>query len=268
MRNMTLSKRYILTLKSSDRSSVQSKVNILSSSLGEVEIFYGIDGTAMSATEYYKIMVRAGAYIQYGQIITPGEVGTALSHIRILEDFLKFEEPVAIIFEDDVLIGQRSVEMLQMALEFVRPSDILVACDQQGLNLGTIWGKPSGKYSECYVVQKDDWRVVKRACAYAVGRVAAEHILSVQNEGLWACDDFRVLCPDKGRLLFCSAFRHPATHDGSKVENERQLRPGPPAPRSLIFRLRAELIKTGASKSRPLKRAIRSALGGYRVIGQ
>lgn len=259
-------KCYILTLKSSDRSSVQSKVNILSSGLGEVEEVYGVYGGALSAIEYYKIMVGGRAYAKNRQIITPAEVGCALSHVRMLEEFLKSKEQIAIIFEDDVLIAERSVEMLQMALQFVGPSDILVACDQQGIDLGGFRALPLAEHTECYEVQKDDWIIVKRTCAYAVGREAAKHILSVQSQGFCLADDFQALCPDNGRLLFCNAFSHLATYEGSNIDNERQLQKPPPRP--LIFRLGDEIMKTVELKSAPLRRAIRSTFGGYRGIGK
>src|SRR5262249_32827480 len=256
-----MSKRYILTLRSSDQNSVQSKVKILSAGLGEVEVFYGVDGQALSAAEYYKIMMRA--YAKHKQIITPSEVGCALSHLQMLGEFLNSSEQIAIIFEDDVLIRAQSVGILHMALEFVGQSDILVACSQpidhqiRGLRLA--------EHTECFEVHKNYRGVVKQTCAYVVGRKAAEHILRIQNKGLWLADEFRVLCPDKGRLLFCDAFSHHKR--SSNIKNEARLRLDLLPPRSLMFRLRDELIKTAESKSTRLRRAI-TRLGGHRVIGK
>src|SRR5262249_20996137 len=216
-----MSKRYILTLRSSDQNPVQSKVNILSSGLGEVEVFYGIDGRALSAAEYYKIIVRA--YAKHGQILTPSEVGCALSHLRMLEGFLNSNEQIAIIFEDDVLIQEQSVEILLMALQFVGQSDILVASSQPRSEY-PIRGLRLAERTECYEVHKNDRGVVKKTCAYVVGREAAKHILRVQNEGLRPADEFRVLCPDKGRLLFCNAFT--TQRKSSNIKNETRLRLG------------------------------------------
>jgi glycosyl transferase family 25 len=258
-----MTKRYLLTLKNSDYRSVQSRVSTLSSILGHMEVFYGIEGKALSAAAYYKIMARA--YAKHRQIITPSEVGCALSHLRMLEEFLKSQEQIALIFEDDVLIGERSIEMLQKSLEFVRPSDILVACSQRGIE-DPVRGLRLAEEIECYEVQKEDWGVVKGTFAYAVGREAAEYVLSVQNDGLWPADKFRILCPDKGRLLLCGAFDHPATRR-SNLEDERRLKPEIP-PRLLFFRLRAELMKSIASKGNLLRGTIRSKFGGYRVIAK
>ena len=230
-----------------------------------MEVYFGIDARALSATEYYETMVRA--YAKHRQIMTPAEVGCALSHLGLLRDFLSSNKELAIIFEDDVLIGERSVEMLLVALEFVRPCDILVACSQRDSEY-SVRGLQLAERSACYEVQKDDWGRVKRSCAYVVGREAALHILRVQNEGLWPADEFRVLCPEKGRLLFCGAFSHPATDEASNIESERLLRLSLLPPRSLIFRLADELKKTIAAKGAPLKRVVRSTLGGYRGIGE
>jgi len=261
-----MSRSYILTLKSSDQGAVQAKATLLSAGLGAVEVFFGVDGRKLSSIEYYKFMVGARSFAKHGQILTPGEVGCALSHCRMLEEFLNSNEQISIIFEDDVLIGERSVEMLQIALPVVRAVDILVACDQQGVDSKPFRSLPLAGHTNCYTVQKDDWGIVKRTCAYAVGRQAAEHILSIQNDGLCLADDFQALCPDGGRLLFCNAFSHLPTYDGSNIDIERQLQRPPPRP--LIVRLRDELMKTISQKSGPVRRTIRSALGGFHSIGK
>jgi glycosyl transferase, family 25 len=259
-------KCYILTLHSLDQGSVQSKVRILSSRLGEIEVFRGVDGRELPAMEYYKFMVGARGYIKHGQILTPGEVGCALSHVRMLQEFLNSNAQIVVIFEDDVIIGKQSVEKLMKALRFMRSTDILVACNQRGLYAGNFRALPLAEYDECYEVQKDHWINVKRTCAYALGRGAAKHILSVQKGALCLADDFQALCPDDGRLLFCDAFGHLETYEGSNIETERQLQRSRPRP--LIIRLRDELMKTVVHKTRPAMRAIRSALGGHRAIGK
>lgn len=263
MSSIATCKRYILTLESTDQRLVQSKEKLLSSGLGAIEVYFGIDGRSLPAAEYYETMVRA--YAKHRQIITPAEVGCALSHLELLKKFLSSDKELAIVFEDDVLLGERSVEMLLGALELIRPRDILVACSQQTSGY-SLRGLQLAARSRCYEVQKDDWGLVKRSCAYVVGREAAQHILRVQNECLWPADEFRVFCPEKGRLLFCSAFSHPAADEASNIENERLLRLSLLPPRSLILRLADELKKTIAAKGAPLKRAVRSTMGGYRGI--
>jgi glycosyl transferase, family 25 len=259
-------KCYILTMQSSDQDSVRSKVRILSSGLGEIAVFHGVDGRKLPAMEYYKFMVGARGYVKHGQILTPGEVGCALSHVRMLQEFLNSKAQVVVIFEDDVIIEKQSVDKLLRALQFTRSTDILVACNQRGLHGDDFRALPLAGYNECYEVQKEDWTNVKRTCAYAVGRDAAKHILSVQSAELCLADDFQGLCPENGRLLFCDAFGHLETYEGSNIEIERHLQR--PRGRSLILRLSDEFLKTVQHKTRPARRAMRSALGGYRAIGK
>src|SRR5262249_36844421 len=154
-----------------------------------------------------------------------------------------------------------SVEILQKALEFVGPSDILVAQSQRY----PIRGLRLAEHTECYEVYKNDRGAVKQTCTYVVGREAAKHILRVQNEGLWLADEFRVLCPDKGRLLFCNAFGHHRRI--SNIKTEAQFRDGLIQPRSLMFRLGDEFAKTVECRREQLRRAI-TRLGGHRVIGK
>lgn len=257
-------KSYILTLSNDSDEELQRRVQELSAGLGVINVARGVDGRGLTANYYYDIIVKT--FLKHSQILGPAEVGCALSHVRILEEFLASGETIAVIFEDDVIIAEHSAEMLLRALPAVSPSDILIACAQHGLDPGIVRGSPLLDNKDCYEVHEDDRRFVKRTCAYAVGRKAAEHILAVQGEALWQADDFDGLCPHNGRLLFCSAFRHPTSDDASTIEAERQLRRV--APPSLFARLKAELMRTIAARSLPIKRAIRSTFGRYQIIGK
>lgn len=237
---------------------------VLSSSLGDVEVVNGFDGRMVRANEYYPEMIKG--FYKHGNILSPAEVGCALSHLAIVRRFLASDALFAIIFEDDVLIGENAFEILELSLKLVGQNDILVAGCQQGLEpLGSIFGSRLVNSVECYKIHRDYWPTVKRACAYVLGRGAAEHILAIQQEGLRLADDFGVLCPKGGRLLFCNAFAHPVSLENSTMEKERRLNEGK-KPRRLLLRLFDEIGWSFRAKSMKVKTWVRLGLGRYQPI--
>ena len=257
---------YLLTLRPPSDPMVASRVAQLSESITPLILWTGIDGRRLSAPDYYRHLVQA--HYQHGQVVTPAEVGVSLSHVAVIDDFLGTSAEVAIIFEDDVIIRPDSAQILAPALLFVRPADVLVACDQSGLEyLGVAKGRPLVPDGSCLEVLRDDWRIVKRSCAYVLGREAASHLRQVQSRGLWPSDDFRVLCPPEGRLLYCGAFEHPRDDATSVVAPERAMKAAsrtPPKP--LTRRLLAEVMRTLSPRLARVSRDVRSRLRGYRPI--
>jgi len=257
---------YLLSLRSADDPVVTSCIARLSEWISPPVAWPGIDGRRLAAPDYYKHLVRA--HFQHGQVVTPAEVGVSLSHVTVMDDFLASTAELAIVFEDDVVIKPDSGEVLYAALPFVRANDILVACDQSGLEyIGIARGRPLANDGHCQEILRDDWRIVKRSCAYVIGRLAAAHLRDVQNQGLWPSDDFRVLCPPDGRLLYCGAFGHPPHDEGSVVAPERALKAASRVrPLPLLRRLAAEVMRTFGPRITRISRDVRSRLNGYKPI--
>lgn len=49
----------------------------------------------------------------YGKILTPGEVGCALSHVKALEYFLETDDSYCLILEDDIKGGDKELNELK-----------------------------------------------------------------------------------------------------------------------------------------------------------
>jgi len=213
----------------------------------QMEVVIGVDGMSMPASEYYDHLVKS--LTRHGKILSPAELGCALSHVAIMRRFIASSAEIAVVFEEDAMFDAYSFEILRSSLQFIGPNDILVAGCQQGLEpLGPIFGCKIEK-SECYIVHKHYWTAVKRTCAYAVGKCAADHIVHVQTEGLWGADDFRVLCPSNGRLLFCRAFSHPQNLTASLLERERTMKTKLSRPRRLLLRVLDECWQSVRARS-------------------
>jgi glycosyl transferase family 25 len=255
---------FLLTLKRHDDDDLCKKVRIISSALGSVEVCGGIDGAAQTCSEYFSQFVYN--YSRNRQILPPGQVGCSLSHLKIIEAFLSGTSRIGIIFEDDVEIHSTSFDMLRTGLNFVGPCDILVAGCQEGLEyLGPLFGSPVLD-SQVFEVHKSSWTTIKRACAYAVGRRAAEHIRDTQRHALWASDDFRVLGHPDGRILFCKAFSHPLDLTSSRIEAGRNVVSRVPPPKPLIKRIKEEIYASLAPRGRRFSQAILVKTGVIRRI--
>jgi glycosyl transferase, family 25 len=254
---------YLLTLYESSRDDIDEKLEILSKSLGKAELFYGLDGRKLSSSEYFLKLVSG--FSIHNKILSPGEIGCASSHVSIIQSFLLSGDQLAVIFEDDVLILDYSLDLLKRNLSLVEPNDVLVAGCQQGLAFGPIFGSALYEGAECYSVHRDCWTSIKRGCAYVVGRQAGEHILRVQAKGLYVADDFSVLCPPDGRLLFCNAFGHPLSLQDSTLEEGRRMLPSRD---SLLLRLGDEIRGAYSRRMVRARNLCRRVLGNYEVLNR
>lgn len=91
-------KIYVLTLKGE----TERRENVIKEfqKIGIKPTFFeGIDGRKLSKAELKKLCIN--------EAMTPGEIGCAESHLRIIRDFIKTEENSAFIFEDDVQFSNK-----------------------------------------------------------------------------------------------------------------------------------------------------------------
>jgi glycosyl transferase family 25 len=228
---------FLLTITEPLHVEVKQKAESLSSSIGPVKIFQGVDGRKMPSLDYFKEMLRS--YEAINAVLTPGEIGCSLSHRAMMEEFLVSDQDFAIVFEDDIIIDENSVDILNRAMPLLGPNDMLLAGGHEGADHGPIFAKRIGRERSEFVVSRESWGRIKRSCAYVIGRKAARHIVEVQTRSLVLADDYQSLCPPNGRLLFCPAFKHPVDLSQSAIEVERLLKPRSiPAP--LLTRISKE----------------------------
>jgi hypothetical protein len=186
-----------------------------------------------------------------------------------MEAFLQTNSTIGVVFEDDVEIHSASFELLNRSLRFIEPADVLVAGCQDGLaSFDSVLGSPICNTLGLFEVHRTCWPEVKRSCAYAVGRRAAEHIYNTQKEALWGADDYRILCPPFGRLLFCKAFSHPL-NGFSTIQAERVMmwerRAGP---KSLITRIKEQIYTSWAPRKRRINQSVLLKIGLIRPISR
>ena len=81
-----------------------------------------IDGRSLSASHYFDLIV--GAYNEMGKLLSPSEVGCALSHISIYESIQRANRP-ALIFESDITLTAAQIQAVKDLIETEPELDFL-----------------------------------------------------------------------------------------------------------------------------------------------
>ena len=84
------------------------------------EITKAVDGATLTA-EDLTAYSAARAKMHHGRDLVPGEIGCALSHIRLWERVVREAHAHVLVLEDDVVIGRMLIEVLSCAARF--PTD-------------------------------------------------------------------------------------------------------------------------------------------------
>lgn len=156
--------------------------------------------------------------------LTPTEVACSLSHIKVLELFLKSKNEYCLVFEDDV-IG-KEVDLL-LIKNFLSKNNF-------DLPLVVLGGQESMKNSKFLIGRKinndDFWLIPRvsriflyRTCCYLINRKYAEHIITKQKKCLHRADDWLSFFDYNQPIFFKKIFQHPKSLEYSRIEAERIL---------------------------------------------
>ncbi|MEM4620005.1 MAG: glycosyltransferase family 25 protein [Desulfurococcaceae archaeon] len=69
-----------------------------------------VDGRKLTAEEYFRLV--ACSFLKDFLLMTPGEVGCALSHMKAYENLIHSGEEYALILEDDVIGNDKDIEKI------------------------------------------------------------------------------------------------------------------------------------------------------------
>lgn len=177
------------------------------------KLIEAIDGREFDALSYYKNI--APTFYKAGKILSPAEVGCALSHKLVYETFLKSNNDMALIFEDDIIGDDEMIEKVESFLEIL-PKNSLMICG--GQDSYSAFAK--NIKDELFLVNDLSKGCFTRACCYALDKIAAKKILDLQNDYLYVADDWTRLLADI-KLYFCDIFSHPKDLSSSNIQSER-----------------------------------------------
>jgi glycosyl transferase, family 25 len=93
-------------------------------------ILDGVDGRKLSAAELEQVYDEAAARRRFGRDLTAGEIGCAASHFAAYRRMVAERIGVALILEDDALLGNKFLDVLERVrahLDPARPEAILLS---------------------------------------------------------------------------------------------------------------------------------------------
>lgn len=188
------------------------------------EIVNAVDGRAMNARAYFQLV--APLYRSKGALLSPAEVGCALSHLDAYRRFLSTDEEMALILEDDVEGRDEDISRIRRVAGQL-DNDFLLCCGAQDGLRSRRWllGKQRNS-SELgvFTVNGHSYRQMWRTACYVLSRGMAADLLARQSAMLHKADDWAsLLRASKGEVLFCDVLSHPSQHFGSSIEAERTL---------------------------------------------
>lgn len=179
-----------------------------------------VDGRLLPAKEYFEKTI--GFYSYHKRVMTPAELGCALSHIQALTEFLNTSSSHAMIIEDDIIGKDEDFKLIADFIKAEFKGEGIAYCGcQDGLMNRYKYGKPIG--NDVLKVVYSNRGEFPRAAAYIVSRKTAESILSFHNEQFITVADFwfDLLKEFKGNIYYLPVLSHPLDLGDSNIENER-----------------------------------------------
>lgn len=180
-----------------------------------------VDGRELTAKNYYDQSI--GYYFRNNKILSPGELGASLSHIKVLKNFISSTSDFALILEDDIIGNDSDIDSVMKTISTLSQSDFLLLGGQEGLNKRFQLGK-ANQLNNLLTVSEFSKQFVTRACCYVVSRQTAKLILDYQEKHLTLADKWDAFFKDTNITVYFKAiFKHPIDLKNSHIEEERRV---------------------------------------------
>ncbi|ART80940.1 glycosyltransferase family 25 protein [Oceanisphaera avium] len=186
-------------------------------------------GGTLLAAEYYNYVCKN--YNQTQRILSPAEVGCALSHFNIYQSIIA-DQAAAIVFEDDIMGNDIALEQAKEIAQNIAPHQVVILGGMNGLPeeklLKFINKDPNPTFGSVTGVKKIEplaYPYLGRTCCYVLGHEAAAIIARKQESCLFVADAWGQF--SKGTALdfyYINLFDHPILdeHANSYIEQERK----------------------------------------------
>lgn len=222
-----------------------------------IQYIDAVDGREMSATKYFQHALPL--YKEKGHLMTPTEVGCALSHLKAMEFFIKSGEPYVLILEDDIIANDNKIMELTTLAPLLPPTSMLIAGGQEGIKSSRLLGKHYK--NNMYKLPTYSHPYVTRACSYILTRQAAVKIIQHHKNTLTIADWWADILDNTGvEMFYKEVIAHPLDLKNSLLEKERVL-----LYKKERKNIKQRIIKELARFSRNTKR-IFLMLQGYKPI--
>lgn len=180
-----------------------------------------VEGKKLSCEEYFNLIKCL--YSKTFLLMTPGEVGCALSHMKAYEHLIRSGDECALILEDDVIGNDENIEKVQNLLPELLKSYgdnfVWIVGGMEGLSKKYFYVKKT-TVPDVYTVHKLSKRYIYRAVCYVVTKSIAKQILENQRKCLAVADWWNFILPRNTVILYSSILKHPIEQE-SLIEAER-----------------------------------------------
>lgn len=180
----------------------------------------GVDGRKLTAKEYFE-KIR-GYFIKYNKIMTPGELGCTLSHIKALKEFVETGCRYALVLEDDVIGRDVDLDRIFRSLNEMDLNSVLLCGGQISLFERRYQFGRRLKSIDVYKVARFSYPFVYGTCCYVVTRKSAQQILEHHSISLTLADKWDSFFEGSNtKIYYSNILSHPDFFGDSSIEKER-----------------------------------------------
>ncbi len=177
-----------------------------------------VNGKKLLAKDYF---FHAQQYFKNHQkIITPSEVGCALSHIQALEAFLETDDEYALILEDDIIGKDEAINFIENTLIKHKLDGIVLCGGQIPLHIEKYKLYKNIRES-IFIVPNFSKKFFFGTCCYVINKHIAKFIIHYQLNNFTKADCWNELLGVSINLYYMDILKHPFEMNNSHIENER-----------------------------------------------
>lgn len=219
-------KTYIISLNNSSHSSNANLINNLIKNKYDPELILGIDGNKLPSSEYYKIIQN---YLNYSdQVLSPSEIGCALSHKKTIELAISSNQENCIIFEDDVIITNQGYIEINILLENLPANYDIIHLG--GINTKTYYfkkirGDKILSHPKLFRINNKYLENLHGTVGYLISKNGLLKIKKILESGIYLIDDYKYISKKTNLSIYYSNIvNHPIDINTSIIENGRRIR--------------------------------------------
>ncbi|WP_321968700.1 glycosyltransferase family 25 protein [Paraburkholderia tropica] len=233
---------FVISLKGSQSESNRKLASMLENERFTVSVIDAVYGPELNAKEYFSAIQH---YLSFrNRLITPSELGCALSHKKAYEALLRTGESHALILEDDVILDADACVSIRQIMEKMGQFDgYLHLGGMDGLlrSFERVGGTICCEIPPVFRVHDGDLGHLYRTVGYVISASFAKEVLSLMERDIFVIDDFSHVRNhvQVGDFYFSSVVKHPTDLSASSIQSERTTmatRPKPPGLARQIWR--------------------------------
>lgn len=179
------------------------------------EFIFGVDGKNMKAKDFFDFALPF--FKVKKSLIAPSEVGCALSHLKVYEEFLKTDKKFALIFEDDVEGDDDDIKLALKKADFMVENSLLHLTK----NNYALYGKKISDNLHELTKPSIDFCIC--LASYIITQKTAEILVKSQKNFLNLADLLCEILPQNKIKLYHSGIFETYLKDDSNIQKDREI---------------------------------------------